>query len=430
MPVLRFSACRPGAFGNQTANFQIFGEDRPGRLEDDALAGVALDQVFRQNGDVPFFGQPVFRSDSALAGHIAALPDAALGDPDEPVVVFVHGFQFEVRRPRPDPFDRRESDNPHVRLFHFDEAAGSAAAEHELHLTPWLARAFFDGGTGAEADCGGLGVCFGYASYGDTSDDATPGLLDTLGSIFDFVTPSGRPENFYALAYWDAMIAGHALAAVLVHLAARLDAAGQGARPIHIVCHSLGTRTALKAVEVLAMRYPAEDRVIERIGKVVLLAGACLWFQAGKAIERIDQADPERRPEFFNILSTEDGVVRVLGARASLDVARNEAGVVADDLARLATFFRGAEVIGHEGKPPADLCGGVDYADWADVNLDSPAVQEWGRGEGLALNGDLGRLKPDHWIHFTHAQNWELYRRILRGEPGYSARDLAATVPR
>ncbi|MGD1924465.1 MAG: hypothetical protein ACFB03_09760 [Paracoccaceae bacterium] len=426
MTVLRFSAARDGALGNALAPWKLFGETTPAVLEGDARKGVRLDQIYRQTGGLAFADQPIFRDDSRLAAHFDAIPDSALGDPDGPVVIFVHGFMFEVRRKLK---ARLESDNPHRRLFHFEEP-GSQSDEHDTRMTPWLARALCPNGMGDVSQARGLAVCFGYASYGETVSDESPGMLDFLDSVIDFVNPLGRPTNFYALAYIDAMIAGHALAAVLVHLARRLKAVGRGHQRIDIISHSLGTRTVLKAIEALALRYPAPDKVLEQVGKVILLAGACLWEQAGKALDRIDQADPEQRPEFFNILSRADEVVRILGSRASLRVAREEAGLEVNDVDRAAALLQGAGLLGREGKPPQKFYPSADsaYSDWVDIDLHSDAVKSWGFMHGLELDGDRPFLQGDHWVHFTHRPNWELYRRILDGGSGWTARELAASV--
>ncbi|MEM9063650.1 MAG: hypothetical protein AAGD13_24595 [Pseudomonadota bacterium] len=426
MAVLRFSAARDGALGNALAPWKLFGEDTPGVLEGDARKGVRLDQIFRQTGGLAFSDQPAFKENARLAAYFDALPDSALGDPDGPVVIFVHGFMFEVRRKLK---ARLDSDNPHRRLFHFDET-GDPDDEHDTRATPWLARALCPGGIGDASDAHGLAVCFGYASYGETVSDESPGLLDFLDSIVDFVNPQGRPANFYALAYIDAMIAGHALAAVLVHLARRLEKAGRPNQRIDIMCHSLGARTVMKAIEALALRYPAPDKVLEQVGKVILLAGACLWEQAGKALDRIDQADPQRRPEFFNVLSRADEVVRVLGSRASLRVAREEAGLEVCDVDRTLALIQGAGLLGREGKPPQKFypSAASAYADWVDIDLHKDSVKSWGHMNGFQLDGDRPVLKGDHWVHFTHRPNWELYRKILADDPGWSARELAASI--
>ena len=313
MPVIRLSACRPGQQGAQQAAFRIFGETADGMLEDDARKAKALDDVFRQNANQPLYDQKVFDPDAKLATHLNDIPNSDLGDPSKPVIVFCHGFQFDVRGTRPDPLSRTRTNNPHLQIYHCEEAT-SAQEEADVHHTPWLARAFFGTGMGDIRDLDGLALCWGYDGTGDTR------------GILDFSTPSGKWENFYSLAYTDAMISGHGLAAAISQLVHRLEAAGQADRPIHVIGHSLGTRTVLKALEVLAERFrrlPDPDPSIQRIQNVILLAGACLWYQAGAAMERIVRANPDRVPSIFNICSTDDEVVRVLGSRAALRTARH-----------------------------------------------------------------------------------------------------------
>lgn len=417
MPVLRLSACRPGEQGAQQAAYRIYGETTPAMLEDDARKAKGLDDVFRQNADQPFFDQTAFDPDGKTGAHFHEMPNSDLGDRDDPVVVFCHGFQFDVRGNRPDPLNRVTTNNPHLLIYHFDEAA-SQDQEDSVHNTPWLARTFFDDGKGTEADMKGLALCWGYDGTGDTN------------GILDFSTPSGTWENFYSLAYEDAMISGHGLAAAISQLARRLEAAGQADRPINIVCHSLGTRTTMKALEILAERFRAlGDPAIERVHNVILLAGACLFYQAGQAMERIVKANPDRVPSFFNVHSRDDEVVRVLGSRAALRTGRREVGLSIDLFSVLFNFTMGAPTLGIEGKPGTDYTGGIDYKPWVDINLDSQRVRDWGAQQGLDLKGDLGHGEADHWVHFTHAGNWELYRRILRGAPGFGIDDLRTAIP-
>ena len=427
MAVLRISSCRSGRIGDQEAPWHMYGETQRDLLARDARDGIKFERVERQSGPRPFAVQAIFNEHSAFGKHFADIDDGMLGEPGQPIIAFVHGFQFEAREDKP---TRLESENPHMRLFHFDEAASDQDEEHSSHVSPWLARAFFDTGHGTREQCDGLALCYGYSSFGDTIAEGVTGLRALLSGAFDFVNPLGRPQNFYALAYSDAKLAGHGLAASLVQLVRRLDAQGRTDEKINLVCHSLGTRTVMKAIEVLAWRYPVDDQVLDRIGKVVLLAGACMWEQAATTLRRIDQADPHHRPEFFNILSHADGINSVLGARGALRIAREEADLDHDAAHALGTFAVGGEVLGIEGRPDAALYhpDGRDYRAWVDVDLGQEEIVAWGETEGLDLKGKLP-LAGDHWVHYTHRPNWELYRRILQGKDGYGAEELAARVP-
>ena len=105
----------------------------------------------------------------ALHAHLRdALAAAGPLGPDRPVVLFVHGFQFDPRAYR----DQTPGDsvNPHVQLFRYSElqrGADPEQEEHRTHATPWLKRA------AAGDDFPGLAVCFGYESWGDEFDVAT-----------------------------------------------------------------------------------------------------------------------------------------------------------------------------------------------------------------------------------------------------------------
>ena len=129
-------------------------------------------------------------------------------------------------------------------------------------------------------------------------------------------------------------------------------------------------------------------------------------------------------------MSRADEVVRILGSRASLRVAREEAGLEVNDVDRAAALLQGAGLLGREGKPPQKFYPSADsaYSDWVDIDLHSDAVKSWGFMHGLELDGDRPFLQGDHWVHFTHRPNWELYRRILDGGSGWTARELAASV--
>lgn len=252
MAVIRFSAARDGKPGNAIPPWRIFGEKASGDLERDARAGLGFDTIFPQNGGKPFAQQPVFSDESELSRYFRNLPESALGTPDGPVVVFTHGFQFEVRNKELEA-NRRESANPHRRLFHFEEPR-DAADDHKNRITPWLARTFCQQGIGDASGTEGLAVCFGYSAFGETIEAENPSLLDLVRGLIDLNNFLGTPRNFYALAYSDAMMAGHALAAVIFHLRQRLKAAGRDNQRIDIISHSLGTRTAMKAIETLAVR--------------------------------------------------------------------------------------------------------------------------------------------------------------------------------
>jgi hypothetical protein len=375
---------------------------------------------------------------------LAARLDAALADWDGegPVVVLVHGFQFDSRLPGGAP---GESVNPHVQLYRFSELDGGPGGEreHDTHATPWLAR-LAASGTGERLDRG-VAVAFGYESWGNELGPDTPTSVDLVRAMLDLETRSGRKiTNVYAQAYRDSEIAGMILAKVLAALDAALARKGarEGrdlgprARPVDLLAHSLGTRTALKAIERVALDHTLlrDVTAMERLGRVLLVAGAAHVSQAMAALEQILESDSESRPEFYNFTSSADDVIALLGARAALIVQRTESGETVGFLRALWRFIRGGEMIGREGGPAREAFADPErgYPGWVDIQLDSPEVRAWGERWQLDLVGareGLGEWQ-DHWVHYTHPGNWELYRRILARRPGYAPEAIRAGLDR
>ena len=167
MSFMRFSAAPAGRLGDRTIPWEIFGErpDVPDGLEDSALAGASLAKI----ASTP--GAPMFEPESLFGAHMAA-QDFDL-DEDGPVVVFVHGFQHEPRRP---VLPRARSDNPHRCLYHFTETPDGPGSREERtkHITPWFARAMLDQGRGEQDECTGVAVGYSYASWGGSLDEYMP----------------------------------------------------------------------------------------------------------------------------------------------------------------------------------------------------------------------------------------------------------------
>lgn len=154
MGMMRFSAVPTGVLGDRKASWAIYGDriGDPDGLEASAFAGVNLAQI------APVPAAPMFNRDSLFGMHLAGI-DLEL-DKDAPVVVFVHGFCYEPRRP---VAARIRSDNAHRCLYHFSDTADGpgSSEERDLHITPWFARAMLEEGRGAPEECGGLAV--GYS---------------------------------------------------------------------------------------------------------------------------------------------------------------------------------------------------------------------------------------------------------------------------
>ena len=419
MSFMRFSAAPAGRLSDRRIPWAIFGErpDVPDGLEDNALAGVNLAQI----ASTP--GAPMFEADSLFGAHMAG-QDLDLAD-GAPVVVFVHGFQHEPRRPIK---ARAHSDNPHRAIFHFDEtqAGPGSREERARHTTPWFARAMLERGKGRPDQCSGVAVGYSYASYGGSADAFLPTWTERMITRIGLRSRFQQPAEPYVNAYRDAEMAGYGLAAVLTQLCARMDDAGFKDRRIDILCHSLGARAVMSALALIAQRWP-EDQTLSRIDRVLLLGGACYWGQAAFALANVSFASADPRPQFYNFTSSSDDVLRFLAARATARSARLEAE---EDLSLewpATKMLRGGKTIGMHGKPPHGLYEffGEEYPDWIDIPLDSGRIQSWGRMYGFNLCGSRRFSLGDHWVHYTHPGNWKLYRAILHEREGWGVKDIA-----
>lgn len=422
MGLMRFSAAPAGRLSDRRIPWAIFGEREgdPDGLEDSALAGVNLAQI----ASAP--GAPMFETESIFGAYMAGQPLELTGK--GPVVVFVHGFEYEPRRP---VVARCRSDNPHRAIFHFSETPDGpgSAEERMLHITPWFARGMIRRGQGAPEDCRGLAIGYSYASRGGSQDAFLPGHTSRMLSRWGLTLPGRQLPAVWANAYQDAEIAGYGLAAVLTQLRVRLDAEGFRDRRIDILCHSLGARVVMTALGLIAQRWP-DDRTLSRIDRVLMLGGACYWGQAAYGLANITFAEADPRPQFYNFTSQSDEVLRHIERHATLTGARREAE---EDLSTEGTalkLLRGGQTIGRSGKPPHALYEffGPDYADWIDIALDEARVRRWGRENGFDLRGRQRAAFGDHHIHFTHPGNWSLYRAILHRRDGWTARELAEHI--
>ena len=139
--------------------------------------------------------------------------------------------------------------------------------------------------------------------------------------------------------------------------------------PPNIVCHSLGSRVVLKALE---MGMPAS--------RVLLLNGAEYQVQ-GLRIARM-----RKDVEFFATVVPEDDVLNKLG--------------------RFAPGWGGNFV----GNTPHLGRG----SNWTDLPLDDEIFQIKLLGShGWRVAGDNPDQAGDHWYSFEHEDNWPLYRAIL-----------------
>ncbi len=421
---MRFSAAPAGRLNDRSVPWVLFGErpDVADGLEDNALAGVNLAQIASSPG------APMFEAESLFGAHMAG-QDLDLAD-GAPVVVFVHGFQYEPRRP---VVARTNSDNPHRAIFHFDETEAGPGSREEMrrHTTPWFARAMLDRGRGKPEECSGVAVGYSYASYGGSPDAFLPSWIERMYTRAGLSSRFAQPSEPYSNAYRDAEMAGYGLAAVLTQLRARLDDAGYTDKRIDILCHSLGARAVLSALSLIAQRWP-EDKTLDRIDRVLLLGGACYWGQAAFALANITFSDAEQKPQFYNFTSQSDDVLRFLGSRATMKCAPAEAEEDLSLEGPVVKMLRGGRTIGRHGRPPHKLYEffGPEFEGWVDIPLDSARVARWGRMYGFDLKGRRRLSLGDHWVHYTHPGNWALYRAILHEREGWSVSDIAKDLGR
>lgn len=418
---MRFSAAPAGRLSDRTLPWVIFGErpDYPDGLEDSALAGINLAQIAATPG------APMFDPESLFGAHMAG-QELGFAE-DGPIVVFVHGFQHEPRRP---VVARAQSDNPHRCLFHFSETPGGPGSREERkhHVTPWFARAMLEKGRGPAEKCTGLAIGYSYASYGGSADPFLPNyrtrLLTRLG-----IRRRKQPPTPYVNAYRDAEKAGFGLAAVLTQLRARLDYAGLAHRKIDIVSHSLGTRTVMSALAMIAARWP-NDTTLGRIDRVLMMSGATYLGQAAHALANISFAQPENWPQFYNFTSRNDDVLNFMASRSTARAARDEA---IEDLSLEwpdTKLLMGGKTIGRDGKPPHKLYEffGPDYPHWIDIPLDSPRTRRWAAKHRIHIKGRRRYSLGDHFVHYTHPGNWKLYRAILHDREDWTISKIAGEI--
>ncbi len=169
--------------------------------------------------------------------------------------------------------------------------------------------------------------------------------------------------NRYRWAWDMASIAGGVLRRCLAELPG----------PVNILCHSLGSRVVLTALEA-AERLPVE--------RVILLNGADYVTHARYAATKANGV------RFTNIVVKSDDVLAHMGELFAPGRLRGE-------------------VIGRSGV--------TGLSNWTDVVLDDPDVQTWGRAQGFDLRGDNPGRWGDHWYSYLWDPNWRLYNAIFAG---------------
>lgn len=202
-------------------------------------------------------------------------------------------------------------------------------------------------------------VCFAWNS--------APGMADAANACW---------TNPYEYAVYDiAPRAARALAAVIDLLL------GAGVT-VDLFAHSLGTRTALKALPLL-------DKT-KAVRRAVLLGGAEYSVDALSATRTLST-------DFFNFVTKGDAVLK-WGASELGGALRPPRTVV-------------SRVIGRDGMQPAK--------NWIDLQLDhsSDEIREefddWFRKRGYRLSGEPTASRGQHWAYYLHPGNRRLQADVL-----------------
>lgn len=316
---------------------------------------------------------------------------------DAPVVIMVHGFQYDPRAPI--SHDRGRAANPHAQIYHFNE--DDLSVERVAHTTPWPLRLGFAEDEGET----GLAVAFGWASdpayiRGDWRDWLARLRWSEVGA-----------ETYYATAYRTAPVAAKGLALTIEALSEVFPN-----REIDLVAHSLGARVALRALKRLA-----EDRkyeVLDHVGRVILLSAAPHWLDSHTTIKAITRFS-RHRPQIFNIMMSRDATLSRWGSRFALFSEIREIQPRLTE--RLWSLFFGGNVTGLHGKPP-----GIHFAAWMDLYLDRPAVANWASRlvPPMDFRPPWRGARADHWACFTWPPYMEFYARILRSRKHWSLNAL------
>lgn len=322
--------------------------------------------------------------------------EAAKLPADAPVTVMVHGFMFDPAMVVVSPPHHHKADNPHARLYHFEEHP--LARETRDHSTSWPRRLGF-----AEGDEGAAGLCIGFGWY------SNPGFFSSLVQ---------NGTNHYVQAYRNAEGAAWQLLCLLEVLSEVLD------RPIDLFCHSLGSRVVIRALAMAASPLPnlaareslppgrqVVTPVLGRPGRVLLLAGAekVLEAQLMMSYLRSWAAAGQGRtlPAFYNIVSRENDVLDVFAENFGPAAAGSK------------------QVVGHNGLERRD-------PSWIDIQLDDPGVVAWFRERDYSISGDDTSsiwAVLDHWIHFTWRGNMRVYHDVLRNRDDWDIARMKADQP-
>lgn len=348
---------------------------------------------------------------SALAGPDAPLRAALLRSGRKRprrVTILINGYEFEPRLGFRDGW--RSQPNPHNAIFHARPDL-SVDAEHDSHETPWLSR--------LDPGADDMVIAFAVASDPGRLSHQFAGLGKAgealcLGARCFGTRPlARRRENLFAYGYVMAGEAGACLAAVITQLT---QLWGEEGLWIDIVAHSLGARVATAALRRLAQRRATEPGLM-RIDQVILLAAALSTHQVSALARETWEISKAgyRAPSFqvLNFTSSADTLLRYVGAPLADRIGER---IEAADSASRRAYSLILNNLPRRRRPIAGVHGvgaSADWLNWIDIPLDHPQTREWGEIVGLDLAGELATCALDHWVHYTHRDNWRLYRAIL-----------------
>lgn len=352
------------------------------------------------------------------------------------IIIVTHGFEYEPREGEAEP--PRRHPNPHNAIFHNRDEV-PVEREHHTKETPWLTR--------LEPKEDDLVIAYAFSSdpgkisTGNWGKGRLKSLRQNRRRLMGMVEWNGGVENTFAHAY--SLAAHYALGlAEIVAVLSRLW--GDEGPRISFVAHSLGARIVTAVLRRLCRQYSDTD-AIEKIDRVILMAAALASHQvAGLGRDKwllSRKLGFEREPkiEIFNFTSQSDTVLTLIGAPLAADIGKwLEAQEADPDLAcarkvlnarsrggasalaiLIGNLRRRDRIVGVHGGGSAS-----DWLNWIDIPLDHPQTRLWGEIANLSLAGDLESCKRDHWVHYTHRPNWELYRNILNDPENWNLRAI------
>jgi len=277
-----------------------------------------------------------------------------------PIVVLVHGFNFDVREAAP-PIASK-SNNPHDTVFSYTQVDQGVSTQD--HATPWPRELGFSEGDAGGAT--GLAVCFGWYSVPRTTSITSD----------------------YRKAYRLSTAAAQSLRIVLDAIHAALPT-----RRIRVMAHSLGSGPVVKACRALAADGDP-DGTLASLERVLFLAGAEYCDVAVDMLDAIEGLGmhPSTGPSFINLASWHDNV---LGD--------------AQTLINLSPFGD-SDMLGYCGLRYRDA---IVRPRWIDLELGSQGLSNWLAARGLPRLR-RGAYYLGHWEHYTFFENMRVWRDVLR----------------